>query len=70
MAAIQQYNPTSTAAGDKIAYNFFRNVWKKDPTVDPSLIKAAFARAAASAHKTAPSSVTQYILPRAGATSP
>ena len=62
MAAIQQYNPTSTLAGDKIAYNFFLNVWKKDPTVDPSLIKAAFGRAAASAHKTAPSSITQYIV--------
>jgi NitT/TauT family transport system substrate-binding protein len=62
MAAIQRYNSTSTAAGDKIAYNFFLNVWRKDPTVDPSLIEAAFARAAASAHKTAPSSVTQYIF--------
>jgi hypothetical protein len=37
-------------------------VWKQDPTVDPALIKAAFVRAAASAHKTAPSSVTQYIV--------
>jgi len=62
MAAIQQYNPTSTVAGDKIAYNFFLNVWKKDPTVGPSLIQAAFVRAAASAHKTPPSSVTQYIV--------
>ena len=62
MAAIKQYNPTSTAAGDKIAYSFFLNVWKKDPAVDPSLIEAAFARAAASVHKTAPSSVTQYIF--------
>lgn len=62
MAAIQRYNPTSTVAGDTIAYHFFLNVWKKDPTVGPSLIQAAFARAAASAHKTAPSSVTQYIV--------
>lgn len=62
MAAIKQYNSTSTAAGDKIAYDFFLNVWKKDPAVDPSLIKAAFARAAAKAHKTAPASVSQYIL--------
>lgn len=61
LAAIQRYNPGSTAAGDKIAYTFFLNVWKKDPTVVPSLIEAAFARAAASAHKTAPASVTQYI---------
>lgn len=62
MAAIKRYNSTSTVAGDKIAYNFFLNVWKKDPAVDPSLIQAAFARAAAKAHKTAPASVTQYIL--------
>jgi hypothetical protein len=62
MAAVLQYNPTSTAAGDKIAYNFFLNVWRKDPTIDPSLIEAAFTRAAASAHKTAPSSVSQYIV--------
>jgi NitT/TauT family transport system substrate-binding protein len=61
LAAIEQYNPASTASGDKIAYNFFLNVWKKDPTVDPSLIQAAFDRAAAKVHKTAPSSVTQYI---------
>jgi NitT/TauT family transport system substrate-binding protein len=62
MAAIKQFNSTSTAAGDKIAYDFFLSVWKKDPAVDPSLIKAAFSRAAASAHKTAPSSVSQYIF--------
>ena len=68
MAAIQHYNSTSTAAGDKIAYNFFLNVWKKDPAVDPSLIQAAFARAAASVHKTAPSSVAQYIFSLDGVT--
>ena len=68
MAAIQRYNSASTAAGDKIAYNFFLNVWKKDPTVDPALIQAAFARAAASAHKTAPSSVAQYIVNLDGVT--
>jgi NitT/TauT family transport system substrate-binding protein len=61
LAAIERYNPASTAAGDKVAYNFFLDVWKKDPAVDPSLIQAAFARAAAKEHKTAPSSVTQYI---------
>jgi len=61
VAAIARYNSTSTEAGDKIAYDFFLNVWKKDPAIDPSLIQAAFNRAAAKAHKTAPSSVTQYI---------
>lgn len=62
IAAIERYNPTSTVTGDKIAYTFFLNVWKRDPTVSPSLIQAAFVRAAANAHKTAPSNVTQYIV--------
>jgi NitT/TauT family transport system substrate-binding protein len=62
MAAIQQYNPTSTAANNKIAYTFFLHVWKQDPTIEPSLVQAAFTRAAATAHTTAPSSVTPYIF--------
>jgi NitT/TauT family transport system substrate-binding protein len=61
-AAIRQYNSTSTAAGDKIAYAFFLNVWKDAPTVDSTLIQAAFDRAAAKVHKTAPASVAQYIV--------
>jgi NitT/TauT family transport system substrate-binding protein len=62
MDAIQQYNPTSTAANDKIAYNFFLHVWRQNPTVDSSLVQAAFTRAASNAHTTAPSSVTSYIF--------
>jgi NitT/TauT family transport system substrate-binding protein len=62
LAAIQQYNSTSTTADDKIAYEFFLHVWKQNPTIEPSLIKAAFSRAAATAHTTAPSSVTPYIF--------
>lgn len=62
MTAIQQYNPTSTAAGNKIAYNFFLNVWKQDPTIEPSLVQAAFSRAASTAHTAPPSSVTPYIF--------
>jgi NitT/TauT family transport system substrate-binding protein len=61
IAAIARYNPGSTTAGDELAYNFFLKVWNSDPTVDPALIQAAFARAAAKVHKTAPSSVSQYI---------
>ena len=37
-------------------------MWKPDPTVTPALIKAAFTRAAANAHTTAPSTVSQYIF--------
>jgi NitT/TauT family transport system substrate-binding protein len=62
MAAIQQYNPTSTTADDKIAYDFFLHVWRQDPTIDPSLLEAAFTRAAATGHTTAPSSITPYIF--------
>ncbi|HUN38250.1 MAG TPA: ABC transporter substrate-binding protein [Trebonia sp.] len=67
LAAIKQYNPASTTSGDKIAYDFFLNVWKKDPTVEVPLIQAAFDRAAAKVHKTAPSRVTQYIYSPPGA---
>jgi len=68
MAAIQQYNSTSNAAGNKIAYSFFLHVWKKDPTATPALIKAAFTRAAQNANTAAPSDVSQYIFsaPAAG----
>jgi ABC-type nitrate/sulfonate/bicarbonate transport system substrate-binding protein len=66
MAAIQKYNPQSSAADAKIAYGFFLHVWKKDPAVTPSLIQAAFTRAAAKAGTSAPSSVSSYIYsPRA-----
>jgi NitT/TauT family transport system substrate-binding protein len=68
MAAIQQFNSTSTAAGNNIAYSFFLRVWKKDPTITPALIKAAFTRAAQNASTTAPSNISQYIFsaPAAG----
>lgn len=62
MAAIQQYNSTSSAANDQVAYNFFIHVWRQTPTVDPSLVQAAFTRAAANAHTSAPSNVTPYIF--------
>ncbi len=62
MAAIQQYNSANSAADVKIAYNFFLHVWKQDPTIDQSLIKAAFSRAAQNAHATAPASITPYIF--------
>jgi NitT/TauT family transport system substrate-binding protein len=68
MAAIQQFNSTSNAANNKIAYSFFLHVWKKDPTATPALIKAAFTRAAQNANTTAPSDIGQYIFsaPAAG----
>jgi NitT/TauT family transport system substrate-binding protein len=62
MAAIQQYNSASSAADVKIAYNFFLKVWKPDPTINQTLIKAAFSRAAMTAKTTAPSDISQYIF--------
>ena len=60
-AAIEKYNPQTTAADAAIAYKFFLNVWKSTPVVTPSLIQAAFGRAATKDKTTAPSSVTNYI---------
>jgi len=62
MAAIQQYNSTSSTTDDKIAYNFFLHVWKQNPTITPALIQSAFTRAATNAHTAAPSNVSQYIF--------
>lgn len=61
IAAIEADSGISSPALAKYAYNFFLNVWTKTPTVDPTLIQAAFQRAAAKAKKTPPTSVTQYI---------
>ncbi len=60
-AAIQKYNPGTSSADAQIAYKFFLNVWKQDPSVTPSLISAAFQRAAAKDKISPPSDVTQYI---------
>lgn len=61
IAAIEADSGISDPALAKYAYNFFLNVWTKTPTVQPSLIQAAFSRAALKAKKTAPSNISQYI---------
>ncbi len=61
IAAIQADSGITDATLAKYAYNFFLNVWTKTPTVQTSLIQAAFNRAALKAKKTAPADVTQYI---------
>lgn len=61
IAAIESNSGISNAALAKYAYNFFLNVWTKTPTVDPSLIQAAFQRAALKAKKTPPTNINQYI---------
>jgi NitT/TauT family transport system substrate-binding protein len=60
-AAIQKHSGDTSPSDATIAYNFFLNVWKKDPSVTPSLIQAAFKRAATKANTSPPSDVTQYI---------
>lgn len=61
IAAIQKDSGNTNAADAKIAYDFFIHVWKKDPTVTPALIQAAFQRAAMKAKVAPPASVDQYI---------
>ena len=61
IAAIEADSGITNAALAKYAYNFFLNVWTKNPEVKTSLIQAAFNRAALKAKKTAPTDVTQYI---------
>ncbi len=60
-AAIVNYNPQTTAADASIAYTFFLNVWKKNPSISKPLIQAAFQRAATKAKTSPVPSVTQYI---------
>ena len=61
MASIQKHSGNDNAADAKIAYDFFVNVWKKDPTVTPDLIEQAFQRAASKTKTSAPSDPSQYI---------
>ncbi|TAN20970.1 MAG: ABC transporter substrate-binding protein [Actinomycetota bacterium] len=61
IAAIEADSGITDPTLAKYAYNFFLNVWTKNPTVQTSLIQDAFTRAAAKAKKQAPSDITQYI---------
>lgn len=61
-AAIEQYNPQTSAADAAIAYKFFLTVWKPNPSVSSSLLQAAFQRAAAKDKTSPPSGVGQYIF--------
>ena len=61
IAAIESDSGITDPALAKYAYNFFLNVWTKNPQVQTSLIQDAFTRAAAKAKKPVPSDITQYI---------
>jgi NitT/TauT family transport system substrate-binding protein len=59
--AIKKYSGVSSDSLAQYAYQFFLNVWAKTPAVPEDLIKQAFAQAAANAHTSPPSNVSQYI---------
>jgi NitT/TauT family transport system substrate-binding protein len=61
MASIEKHSGDTSSSDAKIAYDFFIHVWKKDPTVTPTLIQGAFDRASSKAGKSAPSDISQYI---------
>lgn len=61
IAAIEQDSGVSKPALAKQAYNFFLQVWAKDPTVSATPIKEAFAAAAKQSGVAAPADVSKYI---------
>jgi NitT/TauT family transport system substrate-binding protein len=61
MAAIQKYSGVKSAALAEYAYTFFLDVWSKDPTVNPQVIKQGFQEAAQNSHGKPPADVSKYI---------
>lgn len=61
LASIQKYSGVKSPALADYAYTFFLDVWSKDPTVDPQVIKQGFQEAAQNSHGKAPSDVSKYI---------
>ena len=64
--SIEKYTGVSSSSLAQYAYTFFINVWAQTPTVNESLIAQAFKDAAATAHVSPPSNVSQYIDNMAG----
>lgn len=61
VASIVKHSGTDDPALADVAYTFFEPLWAKTPTVDPALLKAAFAQAAADKGVPAPDDVSKYI---------
>jgi NitT/TauT family transport system substrate-binding protein len=64
--SIEKYTGVSSPSLAQYAYTFFINVWAQTPSVHEDLIAQAFKDAAATAHVSAPSNVSQYIDNLAG----
>ncbi|AEA27185.1 ABC transporter substrate-binding protein [Pseudonocardia benzenivorans] len=59
--SIRKHSGTDDPALADVAYTFFEPLWAKDPKVDPTLLKAAFAQAATEKGTAAPDDVSKYI---------
>lgn len=60
IASIEKHSGSTDPALAKYAYDFFNPLWVKTPTVDPALIEQAFAQAAVTADRPAPSDASKY----------
>ncbi|GEL26690.1 hypothetical protein PSU4_56440 [Pseudonocardia sulfidoxydans NBRC 16205] len=59
--SIRKHSGTDDPELADAAYTFFEPLWAKDPKVEPTLLAAAFAQAAAEKGTDAPADVTTYI---------
>lgn len=59
--AIKKYTKTDNRELAAYAYDFFKNVWVTDPSIDKDLIHQAFEEAANRSHTSAPADVSKYI---------
>jgi NitT/TauT family transport system substrate-binding protein len=61
VAAIKQYSGVKDDKAADYAYDFFKDVWTTDPTVDPDLIQQAFDITAATTGDPVPSDISAFI---------
>jgi NitT/TauT family transport system substrate-binding protein len=59
--AIQKHSGVEDRALAEYSYNFFEKLWAEKPTVDPELVKQAFAEAAEESGTDAPDDVSKYV---------
>ena len=61
IAAIKQYSGVDDDKAAKYAYDFFKDVWSTNPTVDQTLIQQAFDITAQTTGEAAPSDISKFI---------
>jgi NitT/TauT family transport system substrate-binding protein len=61
IASIRKHSGQDNQSLAEYSYDFFVKLWSKEPRVEPDLIKAAFATAAAETGKPVPSDVNKYV---------